>query len=178
MNANDFGIYDWVSANWRGSGYSPNDGNWHYLVCTYQSGVTNGTLCYADGQLKLTTTMTINAQTNPMDIGEGGFNGQLFTGTIDEARFSTSVRSADWIKTEYNNQSSPSTFYAYGALQAQARAAATPAEGLVNRGAGISWYNSSWSYRKPITIDHTKISSVATSTYSSFPLLVSVTDSR
>ncbi|MGA2084000.1 MAG: DUF2341 domain-containing protein [Terracidiphilus sp.] len=33
-------------------------------------------------------------------------------GSFDEFRFSNSARSADWITTEYNNQSSPSTFYA------------------------------------------------------------------
>jgi hypothetical protein len=30
---------------------------------------------------------------------------------MNEARFSKSVRSADWIKTEFNNQSAPNTFY-------------------------------------------------------------------
>jgi hypothetical protein len=33
---------------------------------------------------------------------------------IDEARVSCSARSADWIKTEYNNQSSPAAFYTLG----------------------------------------------------------------
>jgi hypothetical protein len=42
--------------------------------------------------------------------------------TFDQAEVSTgSARSADWIKTEYNNQCSPSTFYAYGALGANGR---------------------------------------------------------
>jgi hypothetical protein len=35
--------------------------------------------------------------------------------TVDEARISGTVRSADWIKTEYNNQYSPSTFYSVAA---------------------------------------------------------------
>jgi hypothetical protein len=34
-----------------------------------------------------------------------------FNGKLDEVRVSNIVRSADWITTEYNNQSSPSTFY-------------------------------------------------------------------
>jgi len=38
-----------------------------------------------------------------------------FTGLIDEVRGSIVARSADWIKTEYNNQSSPGTFYTVGA---------------------------------------------------------------
>ncbi len=39
------------------------------------------------------------------------------TGTIDELRIATAARSAGWIQTEYNNQSSPGTFYAVGAEQ-------------------------------------------------------------
>src|SRR5260370_41912082 len=35
-------------------------------------------------------------------------------GSIDEFRVSTIARSADWIATEYKNQSSPSTFYSVG----------------------------------------------------------------
>ena len=33
-----------------------------------------------------------------------------FQGTLDETRISTATLSAGWIKTEYNNQNSPSTF--------------------------------------------------------------------
>ena len=36
-------------------------------------------------------------------------------GSEDEFRISNVIRSADWIATEYNNQSSPSTFYALNA---------------------------------------------------------------
>jgi len=35
-------------------------------------------------------------------------------------------------------------------------------------GGGPTWYNSSWSYRKAITIDHTKVAAAATN----FPALV------
>ena len=43
----------------------------------------------------------------------GGADG-YFNGSVDEARYSSSVRSADWVATEYANQSSPSTFYTDG----------------------------------------------------------------
>src|ERR1039458_7945720 len=48
----------------------------------------------------------------------------------------------------------------------------TPAQG--------AWYNTggTWLYRNPITIDHTKVSGVASSTLSSFPVLFSVTDTQ
>lgn len=37
-----------------------------------------------------------------------------FDGKIDEVHFLSTALSADWIATEYNNQSSPSTFYSVG----------------------------------------------------------------
>jgi hypothetical protein len=40
---------------------------------------------------------------------------EYYDGLLDEVRISTTVRSADWVATEYNNQSSPSTFYTVGA---------------------------------------------------------------
>jgi hypothetical protein len=46
-----------------------------------------------------------------------------------------------------------------------------------NKAADAAWYSSSWTYRKPITIDHNKVSGVSSSTLNSFPLLVNVTDS-
>src|ERR1700730_4968665 len=39
-----------------------------------------------------------------------------YDGTIDEARISNVAPSADWIKTEYNNQNYPSTLYYFDAL--------------------------------------------------------------
>jgi hypothetical protein len=39
---------------------------------------------------------------------------------------------------------------------------------------GPAWYNSSWSGRKPVTVDHTKVSN--SSTLANFPMLFSVTD--
>jgi hypothetical protein len=37
-----------------------------------------------------------------------------FDGVIDEVRVSNNIRSADWIETSYNNQSSPASFYNVG----------------------------------------------------------------
>jgi hypothetical protein len=41
-------------------------------------------------------------------------SGEWFKGAIDEVRVSNIARSADWIKTEYNNEDNPSTFYRLG----------------------------------------------------------------
>jgi hypothetical protein len=40
-----------------------------------------------------------------------------FVGYLDEVRISNSTRSADYIKTEYNSESSPSTFITFGSEQ-------------------------------------------------------------
>src|SRR6202007_1417883 len=37
-------------------------------------------------------------------------------GYLEEFRVSKTIRSADWIATDYNNQSSPSTFYTIGSV--------------------------------------------------------------
>lgn len=48
---------------------------------------------------------------------QGGVT-QNATGQIDEVRISATARSGNWIKTEYNNQNSPGTFYSVGAQEA------------------------------------------------------------
>jgi hypothetical protein len=46
-----------------------------------------------------------------------GGGGYFYHGLIDELRISNTVRSAGWIATEYNNQSSPSTFLSEGSQE-------------------------------------------------------------
>jgi hypothetical protein len=89
---------------------------WYYLV-----GVMDGATMrlYINGS---------EAASGPLgeDIGNSGADlmvanrGDLVLpayGDIDEARISNTARSADWIATEYNNQSAPGNFYAVGAEQ-------------------------------------------------------------
>jgi hypothetical protein len=94
---------------------------WYYVTMTYQyvssgssiltdyiNGVGNDSVSTANGPDQ--------TPTNDTYIGKRQYSGfdNPFTGSIDEVRFSNIVRSADWIKTEYNNQSSPSTFETFG----------------------------------------------------------------
>jgi hypothetical protein len=134
------------------------DTNWHHLLVTYDgSSVASGVKIYVDGVAKagtaqydgLTTTMKTTA---PLRAGQSGTNGNpvcSFAGLLDELRVSNSVRNADWAATEYNNQNSPSTFYTVSAIS-----------------------TNGYSYRRSITIDHTK---VPTSDRSNFPMLISGT---
>lgn len=101
LRNNEFGVYDWTTNSWRGSGFSPNDGNWHHLLCTFQSGINNGTLCYVDGQLILTTTTTVYNQPITLQIAEANAS-QYFSGQIDDVRIYNYTLTSEQIKQVYN----------------------------------------------------------------------------
>jgi hypothetical protein len=95
-------------------------GTWHYVAGTWDG--TTGRV-YLDGSLdgSIGSCTSIFAEfTSPnMEIGGHSTSGPApttayFSGSIDEVRLSYLARSANWIKTDYNNQSSPGTFIAMG----------------------------------------------------------------
>ena len=90
---------------------------WYYVTMTYDGSYVkayeNGVQQYAHAN-----TRTVFYENLPFAVGannntSGGFE-EYFSGAIDEVRVSKVARSADWISTEYNNQSSPSIFYSVG----------------------------------------------------------------
>ncbi|MGO8758759.1 MAG: DUF2341 domain-containing protein, partial [Terracidiphilus sp.] len=113
----------------RGAGTTQtyNDNNWHYAVVTYQNGV--GSL-YADGQAVgsgqaatygFSPTYAYFVGTADVETDDSSLDSQpwkYLPGQIDEINVSSIARSGDWIQTQYNNQSSPSTFYAFYAPNA------------------------------------------------------------
>lgn len=135
-----------------------NDGNWHYAVLVVNKSSTTQTL-YLDGQSVGSWSGTPEGPFTNVSIGAGytvnypNPPGLYFNGQIDDVRVSSSAtaRSAGWITTEYNNQSSPSSFYSVGGSQ-------------------TSWYNTAWGYRKAIVISHTQVSGTQTN----FPVLISL----
>jgi len=56
-----------------------------------------------------------NTTVSGLNVGRRNNDARYLNGSLDEIRFSNAQRSADWIRTEYNNQSSPSTFYTISA---------------------------------------------------------------
>jgi len=83
---------------------------WTHLVGTYDGSnlrlFLNGA---SDNSMAASGPVASVSQTT--EIGYNNVYGpQSFTGKIDEVRISATARSADWIATEYNNQSSPATF--------------------------------------------------------------------
>ena len=97
---------------------------WNYVTITRTATTTsfylNGN---ADGSSGVTGVLTAG---QPSGIGSdpnGAYDlGEQYLGLIDEVRLSASstssgARSGDWIKTEYNNQNSPATFYSLNSQQ-------------------------------------------------------------
>lgn len=91
-------VYDWQGGSYgalgaRSTGKDLADGQWHHVVMTFQSGVSDGTKVYADGVALsfpstglFTTSMTVvptTGQDNALLIGSN-LNSQYFNGIIDE----------------------------------------------------------------------------------------------
>lgn len=150
-------------------------GNWYFVNGVFDD-TGNTMYIYVNGELQntLSCSLTVNTNARPVRIGEDEHGAGIgFNGRIDEARIYAAARSAGWIATEYNNQYSPDTFYSYGTSEIQVRTNAGNAITSTST-APVGWYSASWSYRKKIKIDESKIS--GTSNLSNFPFLISVID--
>ena len=111
----------------RGSTPAPTafaTGAWHYI-----QGVYNGSSVstYVDGsQYEITSTTTGPTSTNPFYIGVGeGGNQYYFNGSIDEVRVSNVAKTSNWIKAEYIDQNSPTSFTTVGSTVTNSTSAAT-----------------------------------------------------
>ena len=100
------------------------DANWHHLVFTWDGTTTaNAVKIYWDGELEAQgtalSTETV-AQTNALRIGMyyiGTTYYGAFDGIIDESHVSSAVRTAAWIKAEYNSLFD--TLIAYGSEETE-----------------------------------------------------------
>jgi hypothetical protein len=88
-------------------------GNWYYVVGTYDGSTMS---IYLNGNLvaQTSTTFSVPPSSQTLKIGTRGNDKApssfFFSGIIDEARVSDIARSSGWIKTQYDNQNTPSTF--------------------------------------------------------------------
>ncbi|MDQ7814929.1 MAG: DUF2341 domain-containing protein [Patescibacteria group bacterium] len=134
---------------------------WQYVVGTY-----DGTYLklYVDGELVSSAwsmfTIGNYDATHGLSFGSSWDKDADWHGFIDEVNIASTTRSGDWIKTAFDNQDSPSSFYTLGTAS------------------GNGWYatGGTWNNRKQIVVDHTRVSPDGGSTLTDFPLLVSVTD--
>ncbi len=94
-------------------------GQWYHVVLTAVSGGV--TQFYING-VAGGSTGTTNFSTYTVAPRIGRRLSYYYNNLIDEVRVSSGIaRSADWIKTTYNNQSDPSLFFSYGALGASTK---------------------------------------------------------
>ncbi len=101
--------------NWRACATNQDlTTDWNYLVVTYDS-AARIMRAYLDGVLMLSKTPPSVTIYTFLTSAEPFLIGRSFDGIIDEARVSAIPRSAEWVQTSYNNQSSPSTFYTVAA---------------------------------------------------------------
>jgi len=84
---------------------------WTHIVAVFRSATDRE--YYVDGVSKGSATLSVVAPTFSAIAVGGAYGGSSVFATIDEARILTTSLSADWITTEYNNQSATSTFYTY-----------------------------------------------------------------
>ncbi len=111
----------------------------------------------ADGTDTFTSTLTAS---DYLAIGRRPTGGNSYDNWLDEVRISKKSRSADWIQTEYNNQSNAGIG---GFLS-----------GVGDSETEDSWYDADWQRRKKITIDSTQVIADETN----FPVLISFTDGQ
>lgn len=99
------------------STFYPVDNTWHYLVSSYNGA---GVILYGDGNQVRSYTSVSTQNMSSFTVGRrAGTDNYYINGSMDEVRVSKIGRSADWITTEYNNQSNPTSFYTYGGLETQ-----------------------------------------------------------
>jgi hypothetical protein len=120
-------VFSGGTATWTSASTVPVS-SWTHVVLAYdRTSASNDPTIYINGvasSLGTDTNSTGSANTdasNDIYMGETGNAGSDLNGLLDEVRFSNVIRSSDWIKSEYNNQSSPPTFYSYGALESNSR---------------------------------------------------------
>lgn len=86
------------------------DDQYHYMVGTYDG---NEMKVYVDGILESTLATSGAIRTDDSDLFFGMHENGIVSleGDIDESRISSIARTADWIKTEFNNQNDNDAFW-------------------------------------------------------------------
>jgi hypothetical protein len=91
------------------AGSSLSNNTWFYAVQNKTDGTQN---IYSDGILRGNFGAGTNLDTSTnLRIGQRAGNSYSLNGSLDELRIANTARNNNWIRTEYNNQNSPNTFY-------------------------------------------------------------------
>jgi Concanavalin A-like lectin/glucanases superfamily/Domain of unknown function (DUF2341) len=87
---------------------------WHYAAFTYDGSTAS---LYLDGTLDNSATPSVQSGSSS-NVYIGSYSGgEFWNGALDEIRVSNTTRSAAWIQTEWNNESSPSSFFSIGSVE-------------------------------------------------------------
>ncbi len=97
-------------------------GSWYYCAFTYDNNVAkfyqNGTIGpTSTGADAISFSNVLGTDTIAFNIGRAPNAINYLTGTVDEVRISSSVRTQDYLQTVYNNIANPNTFYTLGTQQ-------------------------------------------------------------
>ena len=89
------------------SGLGLTTGTWYHAAATYDD-TANTWKLYLDGNqvASASTTYSVVANTGTLTIGKSPW-GEWFAGSLDEVKIESITRSADWIRTQFNNQDAP-----------------------------------------------------------------------
>lgn len=113
MNNNTIDIYDGATINF--GTYAGGGGSWHKIDYIRTGDTGSNVVAYIDG-VQFGTAQAHNADIlvpSTIYIGASSLNGELWTGQLDEVRYSEVARSTAWIQTEYNNQLNTEGFLSY-----------------------------------------------------------------
>jgi hypothetical protein len=106
-----------ATGHWRYDTGSMITGTWEHVVMVYDGSLGSNPrfFTYMDGNLVSSSNASGNILTASTGVQLGKrVDARWYDGDFDELRISNIARSADWIQTEYNNQSNPSSFYRVG----------------------------------------------------------------
>jgi len=135
---------------------APSTGVWQHVTVTMSGTEVNHYLNgLPNGNGTLSTTITDANKT--LRIGSRDDITTKMKGNIDEVRISNVPRTAQWVKTEFNNQDNPSVGGFLASIGSQETS---------------DWYNASWGFRKKITIDNAQVDADLTD----FPVYVNLAD--
>ncbi len=133
-----------------------NDDTWYLIAGTYDGAnmrlLSNGVEVHSAAK---TGNLRVNSWNIALGNNPGNTSSTSYSmdGKLDEVRILSVARSANWLKTEYNNQSAPSSFYS------------------MSQDTCGGEYGFNFQYCKKITVDHTQVSSSLTR----YPLLINIT---
>jgi hypothetical protein len=170
---------DGINYDWWYAAFSPNAGNWYYVAVVWESNqlprfYINGAPI-TTSNTNTTSSVYENSGT-PLRIGMCTYTpGREFNGILDEVRISNISRSAGWIKTCYNNQQNPLSFFSLGIEETQGLVATlqiSPETTYANLGDSFTVYVEAlqvvdlygWEFQlnyDPVTLDLTSTSIVA-----------------